>query len=30
VAAAALVVLTVISVSYIATDSYNPFIYFNF
>lgn len=30
VAAAALIVLTVISVSYIATDSYNPFIYFNF
>ena len=30
VTAAALIVLTVISVSYIATDSYNPFIYFNF
>ena len=30
VSAAALIVLTVISISYIATDSYNPFIYFNF
>ena len=30
VSAAALVVLTIVSISYIATDSYNPFIYFNF
>ena len=30
VGALALVCLTIISVSYVATDSYNPFIYFNF
>ena len=30
VSTVALVALTIVSVSYIATDSYNPFIYFNF
>ena len=30
VSTAAIIVLTIVSVSYIATDSYNPFIYFNF
>ena len=29
-AAVALVALMVVSISYVATNSYNPFIYFNF
>ena len=30
VGAVGLVALTILSISYVATDSYNPFIYFNF